>query len=84
VLETALSFRPTHFDVATGDVWLRGTIVELDPTTGRATGIRRVALDQAAADRLAALAATSALSAEGAPELPSLTDTRDCSVRDDD
>jgi 2',3'-cyclic-nucleotide 2'-phosphodiesterase len=44
VLETTLSFNPTAFDVATGDVRLSGTIVELDPATGRATGIRRLSV----------------------------------------
>jgi metallophosphoesterase (TIGR00282 family) len=57
VLETARSFRPTHFEVAKGDVRLNGTIVEVDPATGRAIGIRRIMVDEAAAGRLAALAA---------------------------
>ncbi len=56
VLETARSFRPTHFEVAKGDVRLNGTMVEVDPATGRATGIRRIMVDEAAAQRLAALA----------------------------
>jgi metallophosphoesterase (TIGR00282 family) len=42
VLETTLTFNPTHFDVATGDVRLSGTIVDVDPATGRATSIRRL------------------------------------------
>ena len=48
VLETTLTFHPTHFQVATGDVRLCGAIVDVDPDTGRATGIRRlvVAADQ--------------------------------------
>jgi len=54
VLETTLTFRPTHFEVAGKDVRLHGTIVEVDPQTGRATGIRRICIDQADADRLAA------------------------------
>ena len=54
VLETTLTYRPTHFEVATHDVRLNGTIVEVDPQSGRATGIRRICLDEAAADRLAA------------------------------
>ncbi len=53
VLETALTFRPTHFEVATKDVRLHGTVVEVDSLSGRATGIWRVCLDQAEADRLA-------------------------------
>ncbi len=42
VLSTAITFIPSSFDVATGDVRLSGTIVELDPATGLATGIRRM------------------------------------------
>jgi hypothetical protein len=42
VLETTRSFSPTIFDVATDDVRLSGTIVDADPTTGRATAIRRL------------------------------------------
>lgn len=42
VLETTLTFNPTPFDVATGDVRLNGTLVDLDPSTGRATGIERL------------------------------------------
>ena len=44
VLETTLTFNPTPFDVATGDVRLSGTIVDVDETTGRATAIRRLVL----------------------------------------
>ena len=54
VMETMRTFRPTQFEVATGDVRLHGTVVEADPQTGRATAIRRLVLDQAAVDRLAA------------------------------
>ena len=56
VLETMRTFRPTHFEVATGDVRINGAIVEADPQTGRATSIRRIVVDQKSADRLAALA----------------------------
>lgn len=41
VLSTAVSFIPTPFDVATEDLRLGGAIVDVDPTTGKATGIRR-------------------------------------------
>ncbi|MHB1037711.1 MAG: TIGR00282 family metallophosphoesterase [Pirellulales bacterium] len=54
VMQTALSFTPTHFEVATGDVRLCGSIVEIDPATGRATSIRRICVTQTEADRLAA------------------------------
>ena len=56
VLETTLTYRPTHFEVATKDVRLQGTIVEVDRQSGRATGIRRIDLDQSAAERLAGVA----------------------------
>ena len=56
VLETTRTFRPTHFEVAVGVCRLHGTIVEVDPTTGRATAIRRLVVDQAEADRLGATA----------------------------
>ena len=52
VMETTRTFRPTHYDVATGDVRLNGTIVDVDPQTGRATAIRRICVDQATAKRL--------------------------------
>lgn len=55
VMETARTFRPTHFEVATDDVRLSGTIVEADPGSGRALGVRRIMVDEAAAERLAAL-----------------------------
>lgn len=42
VLETTITFQPTQFDVATGDVQLHGTVVDIDPATGRATAIRRL------------------------------------------
>jgi metallophosphoesterase (TIGR00282 family) len=53
VLETTLTFNPTHFEVASGDVRLCGTIVECDPATGRATRIERLRVNQAEAQRLA-------------------------------
>lgn len=53
VTETTITFQPTHFEVATGDVRLSGTIVEADPTTGRATAIRRLVVTEAEAGLLA-------------------------------
>lgn len=44
VTETTLTGRPTPFDVATGDVRLNGTIVDVDEATGRATAIRRLSV----------------------------------------
>lgn len=54
VLETTLTFLPTPFDVATADVRLCGTIVDVDSVTGRATAIRRLRVDEPEASRLAA------------------------------
>lgn len=56
VLETTLTFNPTHFDVATKDVQLHGTIVDVDPATGLATGIRRLVVREEELPALQALA----------------------------
>ncbi len=56
VMETTRTFHPTHFEVATRDVRLSGTIVEVDPRTGRATAVRRLCVDELRAVELAALA----------------------------
>ena len=53
VMETVRTFRPTHFEVAQEDVRIRGTIVDVDEQTGRATGIRRIDIDEKKADQLA-------------------------------
>ncbi len=53
VLATAVTFAPNSFDVATDDVRLAGAIVEADPTTGRATAIRRVMWTASDIDSLA-------------------------------
>jgi metallophosphoesterase (TIGR00282 family) len=42
VLETRLTANPTQFDVATGDVRLCGSIVDIDAESGRAMSIERV------------------------------------------
>jgi len=54
VSETTITFQPTQFDVAEGDVRLCGTIVDCDPSSGRATAIRRLVVTAAEADQLAA------------------------------
>ena len=59
VLETTLSFQPTQFDLAVGDVRLSGTIMDADPITGLATAIERLVLREAEADELAAAAVAS-------------------------
>ncbi len=46
VLSTALTFVPSPFDVATDDVRLAGVVVETDASTGRASAIRRLMLDE--------------------------------------
>lgn len=45
VMETTLTFNPTPFDVATDDVRLCGAIVDIDETTGQATAIQRLRVD---------------------------------------
>ena len=50
VMETTLTFNPTQFEVATDDVRLSGTIVEVDPESGRATAIERLCVRQAHLD----------------------------------
>ncbi|MHC5540148.1 TIGR00282 family metallophosphoesterase [Singulisphaera rosea] len=52
VLAASLTFIPHFFEVATGDTRLNGALVEVDPTTGQALSIRRVAIDQAETQRL--------------------------------
>jgi metallophosphoesterase (TIGR00282 family) len=52
VLTTAVTFMPTPFDVAEGDVRIAGAIVDVD-AEGRATAIRRVMLDEKAIEELA-------------------------------
>ncbi|HEX5445794.1 MAG TPA: TIGR00282 family metallophosphoesterase [Pirellulales bacterium] len=50
VTETTRTYNPTHFEVAIGDVRLCGTMVEADPTTGRALAVRRLRIRSAAGD----------------------------------
>jgi metallophosphoesterase (TIGR00282 family) len=50
VMEVTRTFFPEHFDVATGDVRLLGAIVDIDPTTRRATAIAPLALTEAQVD----------------------------------
>ena len=46
VLTTTVTFVPTPFDVATGDVRLGGALVDVEAATGRATSIRRLMVDE--------------------------------------
>jgi metallophosphoesterase (TIGR00282 family) len=52
VMETATTFRPTFFQVATDDVKLNGSIVEVDKTTGKALSIQRLCVDEQEAEQL--------------------------------
>ena len=54
VLGTTLTFVPSAFDVATGDPRLAGAIVEVEASTGKASAIRRVMVDEKAAALLEA------------------------------
>ena len=56
VLESTLTFNPTHFEVASDDVRLLASVVDVDPQTGRATAIRRICVTESDAERLASLA----------------------------
>ena len=53
VMEATLSFRPIPFDVATDNVQISGVIIDVEPKTGRSSGIRRIKITEADADRLA-------------------------------
>jgi len=44
VLESVRTFRPTTYDVATGDLRMCGTIVEIDSETGQTTKIERICI----------------------------------------
>jgi len=59
VLETTRTFWPTQFDVASRDIRLNGSLVDVDPATGRATSIRRIQIDEEEAAELEQLAASS-------------------------
>jgi metallophosphoesterase (TIGR00282 family) len=48
VLGTTLTFVPSAFDVATGDPRLAAALVEVDATTGKASAIRRIMIDEKA------------------------------------
>ncbi|HAY81584.1 MAG TPA: metallophosphoesterase [Planctomycetaceae bacterium] len=46
VTQTTLTFEPSFFQVATEQVELHGTIVDVDPATGQATSIKRLLVTQ--------------------------------------
>jgi 2',3'-cyclic-nucleotide 2'-phosphodiesterase len=66
VLSTTVTFIPSPFDVATGDPRLGGAIVDIDATTGKASAIRRVMLDEKG---LAELEAAAGIPASDRPPL---------------
>lgn len=51
VMEATITFRPIPFSVATGDVRIKGAIIEVDPKSGKAQGIRRVNIGEKEAER---------------------------------
>lgn len=59
VLSTTLTFQPSMFDVATEDVRLSGSWVDVDVETGKATQIQRVCVTQKQADEWEAAASDS-------------------------
>jgi metallophosphoesterase (TIGR00282 family) len=61
VTETTLTFQPTQFEVAIGDVRLCGTIVDVDRATGLATAIRRLVVKEDEAEELAIPPTTAAI-----------------------
>ncbi|HTU19169.1 MAG TPA: TIGR00282 family metallophosphoesterase [Gemmataceae bacterium] len=52
VMSTTITFVPSPFDVATGDVRLGGAVVDVDPATGQSQSIRRLMLTEAQLDAL--------------------------------
>jgi hypothetical protein len=46
VLSSAISFVPSSFEVATGDLRLGGAIIDIDSTTARANSIRRLMINE--------------------------------------
>lgn len=54
VMETTLTANPTQFEVASKDVRLCGTLVDVDPESGRATAVKRLCVTE---DQLPALEA---------------------------
>jgi 2',3'-cyclic-nucleotide 2'-phosphodiesterase len=52
VMAATLTFVPHYFDVAKDDPRLCGALIEVDPTSGHALAIQRVAIDQQEAKRL--------------------------------
>ncbi len=59
VIETTRTFMPLAFDVASKDVRLAGTLVDVDAASGKATAIRRLSVTEEEATALAQMKSTS-------------------------
>ncbi len=46
IIQRFMTGMPVRFDIAERDVWLEGALVDVDPTNGRATAIRRLQLPE--------------------------------------
>jgi len=46
VLQATMTFRPIPFDVATKQVEISGVVIEVDASTGKAQGIRRIKINE--------------------------------------
>ena len=53
VMEATLTFRPVPFDVAKDKVELSGVVIDVEPKTGRSSGIRRIKITESDAQRFA-------------------------------
>ena len=52
VTHTTLTFEPTHFQVAAEQVEMHGTIIDVDPATGKTTAIERLVVTEEDAEEL--------------------------------
>ncbi len=50
VMEATITFRPLPFSVAKDDVKINGVLIEIDPVSGKAQGIRRIQIDERQAE----------------------------------
>ncbi len=55
VMKTTLTSRPTQFEVASGDMRICGTMVDVEPESGQATSIRRLCVRESDLPRLEAI-----------------------------
>ncbi len=65
VLATTITFVPSAFEVASGDPRLGGALIEIDPHSGQALGIRRLLLDEAGLAALPMVRARSVSEGQG-------------------